>query len=113
VLIDFDTNLNDVLLLYNTNQGKAWMIALKVERPYRKGWHFGASYLYGRSYALNDGTSSVARSNWANTPYTFYMNEPTLSRSNFDPGHRINASATIPLPLAGASPTACRCTTTG
>lgn len=93
-----DPGLNDAMLLYNTSAGRSWTMTLSVERPYRHGFYFKASYLYGQSFSLNDGTSSVARSNWANNPYQIYTNEPSLSRSNFDPGHRVNFAASIDLP---------------
>jgi Carboxypeptidase regulatory-like domain/TonB-dependent Receptor Plug Domain len=94
----FDNNLNDVLLLSNTSLGRSWTSTFSVERPYRHGFYFKASYLYGRTYSLNDGTSSVALSNFRNNPYTYYANTPQMSRGNFDPGHRINVAASIDLP---------------
>jgi hypothetical protein len=94
----FDTNLNDVVLLSNTDQGKSWTMTFGVEKPFRNGYYFKGSYLYGQSYSVNDGTSSVARSNWAGAPYQTYVNTPTLSRSNYDPGHRVNFAASVNLP---------------
>jgi outer membrane receptor protein involved in Fe transport len=93
-----DTSLNDVLLLSNTSMGHSWMTTFSVERPYRHGIYFKASYLYGRSYTLNDGTSSVARSNWANLPYQYYVGTPSLARSSYDPGNRVNVAFSIDLP---------------
>ncbi len=93
-----DTNLNDAMLLYNTTEGKSWSIAFTAERPYRHGIYLKASYLYGRAYSVNDGTSSVARSNWANNPSRYDMNNPELARSSYDPGHRLNFTASINLP---------------
>jgi hypothetical protein len=93
-----DTTLNDVMLLSNTHEGKSWTMAFNLEKPFRNGYYFKASYLYGQSFSINDGTSSVARSNWSNNPYGIYTNTPTLERSNFDPGHRINFAATVQLP---------------
>jgi hypothetical protein len=95
----FDTTLNDVMLLTNTNQGSAWQVALKVERPFRNGFYASGSYLYGRAYSINDGTSSVARSNWLTDPTGIDMNNPPLAISNHDPGHRVNFTATFPIPL--------------
>lgn len=95
----FDTSLNDVMLLSNSTDGKSWSVSYKIERPYRRGLAWSASYLYGRAYARNDGTSSVARSNWTNNPSGLNTNNPPLTRSNYDPGHRVNLSATLPIPL--------------
>jgi hypothetical protein len=94
----FDSTLNDVMLLSNTKQGHSWMTTFSVERPYRHGFYFKASYLYGHSYTLNDGTSSVARSNWANNPYQYDTNNPSLAISSYDPGHRVNLSMSVDLP---------------
>jgi hypothetical protein len=94
----FDATLNDVMLLLNTTQGKTWTTAFSVERPFRHGFYFKASYLYGQSFTMNDGTSSVARSNWANNPYQIYTNDPGIARSSYDPGHRVNLAATVQLP---------------
>jgi hypothetical protein len=93
-----NTNLNDVMLLSNTSAGHSWTTTFSVERPYRHGFYFKASYLYGRAYTVNDGTSSVARSNWSNNPYQYNTNAPIESYSNFDPGHRVNFAASIDLP---------------
>lgn len=95
----YDTTLNDVMLLGNSSDGTSWSLSYKVDKPFRKGFSASASYLYGRSYARNDGTSSVARSNWTNNPAGYDTNNPPLTRSNYDPGSRINLSATVPIPL--------------
>jgi len=96
-----DPNLNNVLLLTNTNKGYGWSMAFKVERPFNKGLHFAASYLYGRAYSTVDGTSSVANSNFTGTPIGVDANNPPLARSNYSPGSRLNLSATVPIPLWG------------
>ena len=95
----YDTNLNDVMLLSNSTDGNSWSFSFKVERPYKSGFSWSASYLYGEAYARNDGTSSVARSNWTNNPAGINPNDPALTRSNYDPGSRLNLSATVPIPL--------------
>ncbi|MEI6666878.1 MAG: carboxypeptidase regulatory-like domain-containing protein [Acidobacteriota bacterium] len=96
-----DPNLNNVLLLTNSNQGNSWSMAFKVERPFKKGFHASASYLYGRAYSTVDGTSSVANSNFTGTPIGVDANHPALSLSNYSPGSRLNLSATVPVPLWG------------
>ena len=93
-----DSNLNDVLLLTNTTKGRSWSLSYKVERPFR-ALYVSASYLYGRAFGVNDGTSSVARSNWANNPAGLSPNDPPVSRSRYDVGHRVNAMASVPIKL--------------
>jgi hypothetical protein len=93
-----DTTLNDVLLLTNTDKGKSWSLSFKLERPFKR-FSASGSYLYGRSFGINDGTSSVARSNWGNNPAGLSPNDPPLSRSRYDMGHRVNFSASVPIKL--------------
>lgn len=95
----FDSSLNDVLLLSNTAAGRSWSFSYKVERPFRNRLYVSSSYLFGRAYSKNDGTSSVARSNWANTPIGNNPNTPPLTRSNYDVGHRFNITASVPVKL--------------
>jgi hypothetical protein len=94
----FDSNLNDVLLLTNTDKGHSWSLSFKVERPF-KSFSVSGSYLYGRSFGINDGTSSVARSNWANNPAALTPNDPPVGFSRYDVGHRVNFSASVPVKL--------------
>lgn len=95
-----DANLNDVVLLTNSNKGTSWLTSFKIERPFRNGFYFSASYLYGESKSVNDGTSSVARSNWAGV-MTINPNDPALTLSNYSPGHRVNFAFTANVPLFG------------
>jgi hypothetical protein len=91
---------SDVIFLTNTDQGSAWQLAAKLEKPFRNGWYASGSYLYGRSKTVNDGGSSQARSNWINNFFgAFDINDVPLEVSNFDPAHRITASAAYEVPL--------------
>jgi hypothetical protein len=92
----YDTNLNDVLLLGNTSDGKSWSVTYKVETPARGKYYVSGSYLYGRSYSRNDGTSSVALSNWRYNPIGMNINAPGVTISNYTVGHRVNLTATFP-----------------
>ena len=48
--------ISDMILLTNTDEGDAWSIAFKVERPFRNRFFANVSYLYGRSRSILDGT---------------------------------------------------------
>ena len=99
--------LSDIIFLTNTDQGDAWSIAFKVDRPMRNGFFMNTSYLYGRSRSIMDGTSSQAASNWGNVYVPGDPNDPPLTRSNFDPGHRITLSGGYDIPVgAGFTATA-------
>lgn len=99
--------LSDVIFLTNTDQGDAWSIMFKVDRPFRNRIFMNAAYLYGRSTSIMDGTSSQAASNWGNVYVPGDTNNPPLTRSNFDPGHRITIAGGYDIPLgAGYTATA-------
>ena len=93
--------LSDIIFLTNTDQGDAWSLAFKVDRPIRNGLFMNASYLFGRSRSIMDGTSSQAASNWGNVYVPGDPNTPPLTRSNFDPGHRVTLSGGYDIPLGG------------
>ena len=99
--------ISDLILLTNTDQGDAWSMTFKIERPFRNRFFMNAAYLYGRSRSIMDGTSSQAASNWGNVYVPGDPNHPPLTRSNFDPGHRLTASGSYDIPMgAGFSATA-------
>lgn len=101
------TTLSDVIFLTNSSKGHSWSGLFELRRPFRGGWFFNASYLYGESESIMDGTSSQAASNWGNVLVPGDVNNPPLSTSVFDPGHRINFSASKEMKLfGGASATA-------
>jgi hypothetical protein len=99
--------ITDLIYLTNSDQGDAWSIAFKVERPFQNRFFANVAYLYGRSRSILDGTSSQAASNWGNVYVPGDPNNPPLTRSNFDPGHRITMSGSYQMPMpAGFSATA-------
>ena len=99
--------ISDLILLTNTTEGDSWSAAFKVERPFRNRFFVNAAYLYGRSRSIMDGTSSQAASNWGNVYVGGDPNNPPLTRSNFDPGHRVTISGSYDIPVgAGFSATA-------
>ena len=98
-----DPNLNDVVLLSNTSKGSNWTTSFKVERPFANGFYASGSYLYNRATSINDGGSSQARSNWAFGSYVNYdVNNPPLARSNYETGHRVTLTASIPIPFTSS-----------
>ncbi len=87
-----NSGFSDVILLRNTDEGSQWTALAKLERPFKNGFYLSASWLYGESEAVNDGGSSQAASQWGNVYVPGNPNAAPLARSNFDPGHRINAA---------------------
>lgn len=84
-----DNSVTDVLELTNTNKGYSYNITGQLQKPFSNGWSASVAYTYGASYSVNDGTSSVALSNWRFAYNTNGLNSLDESRSNYDPGSRI------------------------
>lgn len=98
------SSLSNVLLLTNTSQGGAWSMNLEMKRQFRDGWFGQASYTYGESTSIMDGIRSQAASNWNNVFVgASGPNNPPLTRSNFDPGHRIGLQGAYDIALPGDS----------
>ena len=97
------TALSDVIFLTNSSGGEAWSGLVELRRPFRGGWFFNASYLYGKATGVMEGTSSQAASNWGNVLIANDPNNPPVGRSVYDPGHRINLSASYEIPLFGGA----------
>jgi len=79
-----------IVALQNTNKGYSYNLSAKLEKHFNFGLDLMAAYAYGHSYSVNDGTSSVAYSNWKYN-YGIDSNNPELSYSLFDKPHKINA----------------------
>jgi hypothetical protein len=99
------TSLSDVILLTNSGEGFGWSTLFEVKRPFRNGWYAQGSYLYGRAEAIMDGTSSQAASNWGNVYVPGDPNNPPVARSVYDPGHRVNFSASYDIPMRAVTTT--------
>jgi hypothetical protein len=95
----------DVIFLTNTDQGHSWTLSVEGKRSFRSGWFANASYMYGQSRSIMDGTSSQAASNWGNAYTPGDPNNLPLARSNFDPGHRINLALSRELVFGGTGVT--------
>ncbi|NQW05716.1 MAG: TonB-dependent receptor [Acidobacteria bacterium] len=98
-----DSSFSDVILLSNSSEGSTWSGLVEVRRPFSNGWFLNASYLYGQSKSITDGTSSQAASNWGNALTPGDANNLPLSTSVYDPGHRITMSSSYQFGLFGGS----------
>ena len=88
-----------IVALANTNKGYTYSVSGQVKKSFDFGLDLMASYTYGHSYSINDGTSSVAYSNWKYN-YSVDTNSPDeLSYSLFDRPHKINAMVTYTTPV--------------
>lgn len=77
-----------IVALTNTNKGYAYSFSGQLQKHFNFGLDLMASYTYGHSYSVNDGTSSVAYSNWKYN-YSVDTNGPEMSYSMFDKPHKI------------------------
>lgn len=97
----FSINSGDyysIINLRNTNKGYTFSLSGKVKQSFNFGLNWLASYTFGRAKSVNDGTSSVAYSNWK---YNYSINTNSideLSYSLFDVPHKIMASVSYTTP---------------
>lgn len=91
-----------VVALDNTNKGYTYSLSGQIEKHFDFGLDLMAAYTFGHAYSVNDGTSSVAYSNWKYN-YSVDTNSPELSYSLFDRPHKVTAvvSYTTPVYLNG------------
>ncbi len=82
-----------IYLLSNNegDKGFSYSFTTTIDKSWNNGWAFNANYSYGNSVVLNEGTSSQNSSQWQFMETVNGRNFITLSTSDFDPGHRINA----------------------
>jgi len=89
---------NAIINLKNTNKGYTYSLSGKLEKSFKFGLDLMGSYTFGHAYSVNDGTSSVALSNWQ---YNYAKNPNDaneLSYSVFDIPNRVLAQATYTTP---------------
>mgnify|MGYP000542404029 CR=1 FL=1 len=83
----------NIFLLSNNDgrRGYSYSGTLTIDKAFRNGFALNANYTYGNSVVLNEGTSSQNNSQWRFMETVNGRNFMTLSQSDFDLGHRINA----------------------
>jgi Carboxypeptidase regulatory-like domain len=94
-----DPNLNDALFLTNAKSGDTETAVFKIERRSRGGVFFSGSYLYNRARSVSDGGAFVALTTWRDQYVTKDVNNPTLARSIYEAGNRVNFTGSVPIPL--------------
>ena len=82
-------DFTNVILIDNTNKGYTYSLTGQLQKNFNNGFNAMVAYTYGHSKAVNDGSSSTARSNWQFVQIVEDPNNPSLSNSNFDLRHRI------------------------
>lgn len=82
-----------VINLANTSKGSADSLTLALKKPFAQDWQAMVGFTWSRATEVNPGTSSVARSNFANN-YVTNTNENVASTSNYSVPRRVIASLT-------------------
>ncbi|HEX4957721.1 MAG TPA: carboxypeptidase regulatory-like domain-containing protein [Lacibacter sp.] len=72
-------------------KGYSYNFSVAVDKAFSKNWAFNASYSYGDSYSVFDGTSSQNNSNWRFMETSTGRSDLVRSRSDFAQLHRFNA----------------------
>ncbi|HET9057595.1 MAG TPA: carboxypeptidase regulatory-like domain-containing protein [Chitinophagaceae bacterium] len=72
-------------------KGFSYNFSVAIDKSFSNGWALNASYSYGDSYSIFDGTSSQNNSNWRFIETSTGRSNLELSRSDFAQLHRINA----------------------
>lgn len=87
-----------IINLRNTNKGYSYNLSVKAEKTFNFGLYVMASYIFGHSYGVNSGTSSVAYSNWK---YNYSQNtndQNEMSWSKFDIPHQVRVQISYESP---------------
>ncbi len=87
-----------IVNLKNTNKGYTYAFSALLEKRFNFGLDMSASYTYGRAKSVNDGTSSVAYSNWKYNYSRDTNSDKELGFSKFDVPHRIMVQASYTTP---------------
>ena len=92
-----DNRFYSVINTKNSNDGYSYQLSAQLQKSFAFGLDLSASYTFGHSYSVNDGTSSVAYSCWKYN-YAVDTNNPKLTYSGFDIPNRVmvNVNYTSP-----------------
>lgn len=87
-----------IINLKNTDKGYSYALSALLEKHFGWGLDMSASYTFGHSKSVNDGTSSVAYSNWKYNYSRDTNSGNELGFSKFDIPHRVMAQVAYTTP---------------
>ena len=87
-----------IINLRNTNKGYTYALSALLEKKFNFGLDLSASYTFGHAKSVNDGTSSVAYSNWKHNYSVDTNSKNELGFSKFDIPHRVMLQASYNSP---------------
>lgn len=88
------TPFSNIYMLGNTNKGYSYSLMASARKSFAFGLDLNASYTFTRSYAVFNGGSSVAQSNFAYNYTRENPNDPEFGLSAYNIPHQIKAAAT-------------------
>ncbi|TVZ26174.1 TonB-dependent receptor-like protein [Gillisia sp. Hel_I_86] len=97
---NIDNTYSAIYMGYNTSEGNSYNVSGTLAKNFYSSFidvNSQVSYSYGESNVLFDATSSQNSSQWRYLETVRGSNMPSVSRSDFAPGHRIIANSTIEL----------------
>ncbi|HEX8384774.1 MAG TPA: hypothetical protein VF576_01250, partial [Rubricoccaceae bacterium] len=84
-----DGNFIDSILLDNTSEGYEYSVVAQLQRRVQTGFGGSLSYTYGRAFAVNNATSSVAYSNWRFNESQDPNDLDEVGTADFEVRHRV------------------------
>lgn len=87
-----DKRFYTVINTKNADDGYSYQLSALLQKSFAFGLDLAASYTFGHSFSVYDGTSLVAYSNWKYN-YAVNTNKPEMSYSMFDIPNRVMVSA--------------------
>ncbi len=93
ILPDSSNPYDQIILLKNNDQenGFGYRYGIQIKKE-TKSEIFTIGYAYGESYSVFDGNYNVLLNQWRLNESINGRNDIELARSDFSPGHRLNAS---------------------
>lgn len=88
-----------IVALGNTSKGYTYSLSGQIQKHFDFGLDLSASYTFGHAYSVNDGTSSVAYSNWKYNSSRDTKSPDELSWSLFDKPHKVSFVAMYTTPM--------------
>jgi hypothetical protein len=84
-----DSRYTRIMLGTNTKEGYSYNFTAQLTKQFDQGFNGTVAYTFGRSMAMNDGTSSQNSSQWRYMENVNGLNHLDLSYSDFDMGSRL------------------------
>jgi len=94
-IINFDEKIDptyeNITLVDNTSEGYTFNITGQLSKQFNRNSSLNLAYSFTRAEALVDGRGFINNTNWLNILSVQGNNNPSVTRSTFDAGHRITA----------------------